>query len=92
MQSQELAGHLVLLLVTECDLPFLGVRFISIGDGFDSSEPNAAYTLTVMLRNLLNEVYSMDISRKSGSILRQKQQRGEFIRSPGRWGQFPGQR
>lgn len=59
--------------------PFLGVRFISIGDGFDSSEPNAAYTLTVMLRNLLNEVYSMDISRKSGSILRQKQQRGEFI-------------
>ena len=59
--------------------PFLGVRFISIGDGFDSSEPNAAYTLTVMLRNLLNEVYSMDISRKSGSVLRQKQQRGEFI-------------
>ena len=59
--------------------PFMGVRFISIGDGFDSSEPNAAYTLTVMLRNLLNEVYSMDISRKSGSVLRQKQQRGEFI-------------
>ncbi len=59
--------------------PFLGVRFISIGDGYDSATPNAAYTLTVMLRNLLNEVYSMDISRKSGSVLRQKQQRGEFI-------------
>lgn len=59
--------------------PFLGVRFISIADGYDSTAPNAGYTLTVALRNLLNEVYSMDISRKSGSVLRQKQQRGEFI-------------
>ena len=59
--------------------PFLGVRFISITDGYDSAAPNAGYTLTVTLRNLLNEVYSMDISRKSGSVLRQKQQRGEFI-------------
>lgn len=59
--------------------PFLGVRFISIADGYDSTAPNAGYTLTVALRNLVNEVYSMDISRKSGSVLRQKQQRGEFI-------------
>ena len=59
--------------------PFLGVRFISIGDGYDSAAPNAGYSLTVALRNLVNEAYSMDISRKSGSILRQKQQRGEFI-------------
>lgn len=59
--------------------PFLGVRFISIGDGYDSAAPNAGDTLTVALRNLVNEAYSMDISRKSGSVLRQKQQRGEFI-------------
>lgn len=59
--------------------PFLGVRFISIGDGYDSAAPNAGDALTVALRNLVNEAYSMDISRKSGSVLRQKQQRGEFI-------------
>ena len=59
--------------------PFLGVRFISINDGYDSAAPNAGDTLAVALRNLINEAYSMDISRKSGSVLRQKQERGEFI-------------
>ena len=59
--------------------PFLGVRFISIGDSYDSTAPNAGAALTVALRNLVNEAYSMDISRKSGSVLRQKQRRGEFI-------------
>jgi len=55
--------------------PFLGVRFISVSDGYDSTAPNAGDAL----RNLLNEAYSMDISRKSGSVLREKQKRGEFI-------------
>lgn len=59
--------------------PFLGVRFISIADGYDSAAPNAGAALTVALKNLVNEVYSMDISRKSGSVLREKQRRGEFI-------------
>lgn len=59
--------------------PFLGVRFISIGDHYDSTAPNAGDVLGIALRNLINEAYSMDISRKSGSVLREKQQRGEFI-------------
>ena len=59
--------------------PFLGVRFISINDGYDSTAPNAGDALAVALKSLVNEAYSMDISRKSGSVLRQKQQRGEFI-------------
>ena len=59
--------------------PFLGVRFISISDGYDSTAANAGDTLAVALKNLVNEAYSMDISRKSGSVLREKQRRGEFI-------------
>lgn len=59
--------------------PFLGVRFISVSDGYDSAAPNAGDALAVALKNLVNEAYSMDISRKSGSVLREKQKRGEFI-------------
>ncbi len=59
--------------------PFLGVRFISIADGYDSTAVNAGDALAVALKNLVNEAYSMDISRKSGSVLREKQRRGEFI-------------
>ena len=59
--------------------PFLGVRFISVADGYDSTAANAGDALAVALKNLVNEAYSMDISRKSGSVLREKQRRGEFI-------------
>ena len=54
--------------------PSLGVRFISIGDGYDSAD-----CLVVALKDLMNQVYSKDISRKSGSLLREKIRRGDFI-------------
>lgn len=59
--------------------PFLGVRFIAVTDGYDSAAANAGDVLAAALKNLVNEAYSLDISRKSGAILREKQQRGEFI-------------
>lgn len=59
--------------------PSLGVRFISISDSYDSADATTAECLTVALKNLLNHMYSKDISRKSGSVLREKMRRGEFI-------------
>ena len=59
--------------------PYIGVRFISIGDGYDSADATTTDCLMVALRNLGNQIYSMDISRKSGSVLREKIRRGEFI-------------
>lgn len=59
--------------------PFLGVRFISINDGYDSVDALTHDILRVALKNLVNQMYSMDISRKSGSVLRQMQKRGKFI-------------
>lgn len=59
--------------------PFLGVRFIAMTDGYDSIAPNASDMLPIALRNFLNEAYSMDISRKSGSVLREKQKRGSSL-------------
>ncbi len=59
--------------------PSMGVRFISIGDGYDSADATTADCLVVAWKNLMSQVYSKDISRKSGSILREKIKRGEFI-------------
>ncbi len=59
--------------------PAMGVRFISIGDGYDSADATTADCLVVALKNLMNQVYSKDISRKSGSVLREKIKHGEFI-------------
>lgn len=59
--------------------PYIGVRFISIGDSYDSADATTADWLMVALKNLGNQIYSMDISRKSGSVLREKISRGEFI-------------
>lgn len=59
--------------------PYIGVRFISIGDGYDSADATTSDRLMVALKNLGNQIYSMDISRKSGSVLREKISRGEFI-------------
>lgn len=59
--------------------PLMGVRFISISDDYDSADATTADCLTVALKNMVNQMYSKDISRKSGSVLREKMRRGEFI-------------
>ena len=60
--------------------PFLGVRFIAVNDGFDTlTAQRGADGYLVPLKNLINEVYSKDISRKSGSALAAKQKNGDFI-------------
>jgi DNA invertase Pin-like site-specific DNA recombinase len=59
--------------------PFLQIRFISVNDGYDSFTASLdETTLIVPLKNLMNEVYARDISKKSQSGFKQKQKRGEF--------------
>ncbi len=66
--------------------PFLGVRFIAINDGFDTlTAERGADGYIVPLKNLINEVYSKDISKKSGSALETKQRNGDFI---GAWAPY----
>lgn len=60
-------------------LPFLHVRFITVNDGFDSETHNGfSDSLVVMLKNLINDAYVKDISRKSISARRTQRERGEF--------------
>jgi len=59
--------------------PFFGVRFVAISERFDTisaERTDAGYI--VPLRNIINEAYSRDISRKVGSAYAVKRKKGEF--------------
>lgn len=59
--------------------PFMGVRFISINDGYDSgADGGYSDTLIISLKNLINDRYIMDISRKVSSSKKVRRERGEF--------------
>ena len=59
--------------------PFLGVRFISVNDGYDSTSANASALLAASLKNLINDMYAKDISRKICSTMKDKRLRGDYI-------------
>lgn len=57
--------------------PELGVRFISVTDGIDSV--SHAYDMLLPIKNIFNEQYARDISRKIQATMKSKQKAGEFI-------------
>ena len=59
--------------------PFLGVRLISINDNFDTDNLSSNSELGANLKNLINDIYSKDISRKISSALKAKRLKGEYI-------------
>ena len=62
--------------------PFLGVRFISVVDRYDSADTNCSRELLLIsLKNLMHEMYARDISKKVGSTFRIKQEKGIFYRT-----------
>lgn len=44
--------------------PHLGVRFISINDRYDSSREEDRNGITLPIKNLINSMYAMDVSKK----------------------------
>ena len=62
--------------------PFMGVRFISIIDNYDSAgEDNDADRIIIPFKNLINDSYCRDISMKIRSQLDVKRKNGKFIGS-----------
>lgn len=57
--------------------PQRGIRFISIADGIDSNR--SEYDLMLPIRNIFNEQYARDISKKIHYTIDTKQKAGEFI-------------
>lgn len=65
--------------------PFLNIRFISVTDHFDtfaviSSEDGrgVANGIEIPLKNIINEVYAKDISRKVGSAIEIQKREGRY--------------
>lgn len=60
--------------------PFLGVRFIAVNDQYDSmNQMFPEKDLIAEFKNLANDYYSRDISRKVMSAFKVKKTQGEFI-------------
>ena len=65
--------------LTETVFPIHNVRFIAVNDGVDSDKGEDDFT---PFRNIMNEWYAKDMSRKMRSALRTKSKQGYAIGSP----------
>jgi len=61
--------------------PALGVRFIAINDNYDTAHLDAASSLILPFRNLINDSYCRDTSIKIRSHFDVKRRNGDFIGS-----------
>lgn len=61
-----------------CVFPFLGVRFISVNDGFDSSNPLDIDSLDTSFRTLIYDLYSRDLSRRVKNAKKHGPSAGHF--------------
>jgi hypothetical protein len=61
---------------TDIYFPDRGVRFVALNDGIDSK--NADNDIAPF-KNILNQMYSNDLSKKVRSAIRTKKQRGEYV-------------
>ena len=59
--------------------PFFGIRFIAINDRIDTFEK--PIDISVQLKNMANEMYAKDISKKIRSTMKSLQAQGKFIGS-----------
>ena len=59
--------------------PYLGIRFISVNDHFDSLHSGKNDTLLVPLKSILHDTYVKDISKKVSSTIEIKKKSGKFL-------------
>jgi DNA invertase Pin-like site-specific DNA recombinase len=95
MMDEAMAGHIDCIVVKDLSrfgrnyveagyyiektFPTMGVRFIALHDGYDSLTDDGSNSMIVSLKNLINDFYAKDISRKINTSLETKQRKGEFI-------------
>ncbi len=66
----------------ECVFPFLGVRYISINDGYDSNNyKGVTGSMDVVLRNIVYASYSKDLSVKTTTAKLQMMKQGKYVGS-----------
>lgn len=64
----------------ECTFPFMGVRFISVNDGYDSEDyKGTTGGLEVVMRSIIYAAYSKDLSVKTTSAKVQMMKQGKYV-------------
>lgn len=66
--------------------PQMGIRFIAVGDDVDTEESCVDYDLMFPIKNIFNEYYPADCSRKTRQAFIAKAKNGEFIGSQAPYG------
>lgn len=67
--------------------PFLGVRFIAVSDGIDTGEKgNDTKQMVLEIKNLVNDMYAKDFSRKAKTGLKQLREAGSYVGGPPPYG------
>ena len=67
--------------------PFLGVRFIAVADGFDTGkEGNENKQMASEIKNLVNDMYAKDFSKKAKIHLKQRREEGSYVGGPPPYG------
>lgn len=60
--------------------PFLGVRFISVNDRFDSSNPPTdGKSLELVIKNIVNDMYARDASKRIKDAKIKRMEEGYFV-------------
>ncbi|MCM1194136.1 MAG: recombinase family protein [Acetatifactor muris] len=67
--------------------PFLGVRFIAVADGYDTGEEGGNNRqMTSEIKNLVNDMYAKDFSRKAKVGLKMRREQGSYVGGPPPYG------
>ena len=67
--------------------PFLGVRFIAVADGFDTGrDGNENKQMASEIKNLVNDMYAKDFSKKAKLHLKQRREEGSYVGGPPPYG------
>lgn len=59
--------------------PFMGVRFISVNDNFDSTRPGDIDSLDTSFKTLIYDLYSRELSQKVKAARKQRAEQGLFL-------------
>ncbi len=71
--------------------PFLGVRFISVADNFDTGKNgNENIQIASEIKNLVNDMYAKDFSKKAKIHLKQMREEGSYAGGPPPYGYISG--
>lgn len=67
--------------------PFLEIRFIAVSDGFDTAlEKNGSSQISAEIKNLVNDMYAKEFSKKAKIHLEQRRQEGSYVGGPPPYG------